>query len=1044
MSKLLLVAILLFSFFSFSLQAQNDGGIVIKGNVRDGLKLPLPGVSVVVKGTSQGTITNMDGEYSLSIPKDGITLQFSFIGFEMKEVVVQGQRVVDITLLEDTKELDEVVVVGYGQVRKRDLTGSVASVKPSESEASKVVSVDNLLQGKLAGVAITGNATPGAAVSIQIRGANSLRGDNQPLYVIDNIPMASTAEQGSTSVGDFEIAQNPLTSLNPQDIESIEVLKDASATAIYGSRGANGVILVTTKKGRSGKASVSANANFTLANATRLKDMLGMSEFADYRIEQNNSQYVKAGSEYRFVESGVAYDENDPDTYHLLQERNWQEEITRMALSQNYGVSITGGSEKSKYFLSASYKNIEGLVKETGMQQGDIRLNLNNDLTNKLKLNFSVSSSIKQNNFMSGGDTKGGPSGSIVRESIDGAPHLRVEQPKQAEDVGTVFSWINDYSDITNDKTFRGSAELRWNISKVFSYSLRSGGNLRVGDRSRWFGVTLFRGLNDNGYLAVANTNAYNYTVENLIDFNKKLSGDITLNGVLGVTYDDYRFLNKSTIGKDFESYSYKTNGMHMAKSVMIETPVQQDYQLASYLGRTNISIKNGRYLATVSLRADGSSKFKKEKWGYFPSASLAWRVEEESFLTSVEWLDQMKLRLGWGMTGNQGIAPYATLAGYAKKIFYAKPDGSQQITWIVDRYANENLKWETTESYNVGLDFGFVKSRINGTIDLYAKKTRDLLINQKIANSVGFKEMYVNRGSLSNKGFEASLTGVIIASKDLKWEVTGNFAVNRSSIEDLGLAPSTFGSLKDVVAYTGNTLGDRFGVGNIFIEGRAPGLFYGYKTDGIIQRDDEVTGTTYKVGLAKAGEVKFVDVNGDKVIDGNDLTVIGDPNAKFNYGFQTALNYKKFSFSAAFYGVYGNQILNANRAYEFAPTLNGPNINREAYQNAWRGEGTSNLYPSVTSKRLDFVTDRLVEDGSFLRCSDITLGYKLPQQLIRKAGLQKVDLFVSAKNLFILTDYSGYDPEVSSFAFDAGRIGIDMNSFPNPRQFIFGLNLTF
>lgn len=1034
----------------------NTAGItqnkVVKGKVIDETKEGMIGVNVSVKGTSSGTITDYEGNYSIAVPDNNAVLVFSFIGYQKKEITVGSQSVINVSLAEDAKVLDEVVVVGYGTVRKGDVTGAISSLKPDERDASKVLSVDNLLQGKIAGVSVGNSvATPGAASSVTIRGANSLRGDNQPLYVIDNIPQASTGEFAASAFGgsDFQIAQNPLTSLNPQDIEDIQVLKDASATAIYGSRGANGVIIITTKKGKSGKPKVNVSANFTIATATNLKKMLNLDEYADYRNEQagDAKQYFKEGNEIRYIFSGGQYDPANPESYNVLSYRNWQKDVYQDAFSQNYSATINGGGEKVKYYISAGYKDINGLVKETGLRQGDLRANLTMDLSSTVTMNMSLSGSLKQNDMMSGGDTKGGATGSVTRTAIDSAPYVTPsDEPNlSAEQKTNVWAWINDYDDITNEKTFRGSADLTWKISKHFSYNGRVGGDLFMQDRARWFGLQLFKGENDNGSLGLTNLNKNHYTVENLVNFNSKVGKIVDISATAGVTYDDYTFLNKITSARNFQSHAFRTKGLHMAGVINEEQPIQKDFQLLSYLGRLNLAFLEGRYLVTATFRADGTSKFvKSNRWAYFPSVALAWRVEQENFLRdNAPWVDQLKLRLGYGQTGNQSIDPYNSFYDYKKTIDYATAEGNKELALAVSNLQNANLKWERTSSYSAGIDFSFFNSRLSGTLDWYYKETNDLLIERAVSPTTGFASILMNQGSLSNKGFEITLNGDIFRTKDFTWSLSGNIGFNTPEIKKLGLPESTYGN-NTYRAYLGNSIGDHFGVANIFIEGKAPGLFWGYKTDGIIQEGDEVLPNSISNGNTP-GNIKFVDSNGDGSITEDDKVILGDPNSDFTYGFQTTFTYKDFSLSASFNGVYGNDILNSNLRYEAMPSRQTSNMTKEAYANAWRADKPGNLYPSVNSMvPSQAVLDRYIEDGSFLRCSDITLSYSLPKSLISKIKFENINLFASVKNAFIITSYSGYDPEVNTFAFDGLRCGIDMNSFPQARSYIFGLSVTF
>ena len=966
MKNLLKVFLMCFiTLFAFAGQMMGQQK-TITGRVVDALNEGMPGVNVQVKGTTSGTITNIDGDFSISVPNTKSVLVFTFIGYVKQEVAVGNQTKLNIQMKDDTQSLDEVVVVAYGTARKGDLTGALTTMRPDANEAAKAVSIDNLLEGKVAGLVVsTASSNPGAASSITIRGASSLRGDNQPLYVIDNIPQASTGEFSSSGIsGDFQIAQDPLSSLNPADIEDITILKDASSTAIYGSRGANGVILITTKKGKEGKAKVNASATFTIANASRLLEMMNLEEYAAYhnsRITDGKVPFHIVGDEVRYVFNGAydKYDPADPETYNVVNYRNWQKEIYTSAFSQNYSLSVNGGAGKTTYYISANFKDINGTVKQTGLKQGDLRANLSAQLSKSVDLNMALSGSLRQNNMMAGGNTLGGATGAISRTALDYAPfELPENDPSFTNENKTnVFSWLNDYVDLTDDKTFKASLNLNWKINKFFTYSLRAGGNINTNDRKRWYGMQLYQGMNNQGYLATSNLSKSNYSVENIVNYNTKLGSVGTLAATVGMTYDDYNFLNKNVIGKNFTMFEFRENGMHMAGEI-------------SY--------------------ADG--------------------------------------------TGNKTTA------------------------MVVTNLSNSSLKWEKTSSWNVGLDFGLFNSRLSGTLDIYQKKTTDLLISRNLPGSAGFSSTYYNQGSLNNKGVEFSLNAQIIDSSSWKWSVSGNIGVNRNEISDLGLLPADFGCLGERVGYYGNSLGDHFGVGHIFLAGEAPGLFYGYVTQGIVQKEDITeNGIKYikqdgSVGYYQtvnkttpvAGDVKYVDRNGDGVVDDNDRDIIGNPNPDFTYGFQTKVSWKSLSLSASFNGVQGRDILNVGNRYNNTPGTKSNNVTRKAFQNMWTDENPSNLYPKSTFVVQNMVMDRYVEDGSYLRCSDITLSYILPAKWTNKIGIKNTSVYASVKNAFVITDYSGYDPEVNSFAFDGLRPGVDMNSYPTPRSFVFGLNLTF
>ncbi|WP_420535518.1 SusC/RagA family TonB-linked outer membrane protein [Barnesiella viscericola] len=1045
------------------LYAQN---ITIKGNVSDG-KEALMGVTVQVKGTSKATSTDLDGNYTITVSDKNAVLVFSYIGYEKQEVTVGNRTVVNVRMSDNAQLLDEVVVVGYGSVKKSDVTGAIASLRPDERDAATSLSVDNLLQGKVAGLVVgTTSATPGAASSITIRGASSLRGDNQPLYVIDNIPQASTGEFAASAFGDddYQTAADPLSSLNPSDIESIEILKDASATAIYGSRGANGVILITTKKGKTGKPRVTVNANFTVANATRLYDMLNLSDYADYRNAQSgpdDRQFFKEGNEVRYIFSGGKYDANDPESYRVLQERDWQREIYRTAFSQNYSVSVNGGSDKVRYFVSAAFKNINGIVKQTGLQQGDLRANLSMDLSKRVSVDLSLSGSIKKNDMMSGSNANGGAQGSVSVTAITSQPfEYPADDPSLSGTNGmekriTVFSWLNDYDDQTNENAFRASMDLKWNIWKGLTYSLRTGGNLRDEYRARWFGTETFRGNNDKGSLGITDLSQYNITVENMLNYHQTFDQLLDLDATAAITYDDYNYLNKRIQGRQFSNMSFGIDGLHMAERISYLEPVQRDYQLLSYLGRVNLSFLEGRYLATASFRADGSSRFAKgHRWAYFPSFSLAWRMEQEDFIKdNVEWLDQLKVRVGYGQTGNSAIDPYSSFYNYSQIIDYANATGDKVLAMAVDKLQNEGLTWETTESWNVGLDFGVFKNRFRGTLDFYNKQTKDLLISRILPPSAGYSTIYYNSGNMRNQGIEFSLDADIIQTKDFTWTFGGNIGKNNAKIMDLGVSRGDFGIYKDILAYEGNSLGNHFGNAHLFWVGHAPGLFFGYETDGIVQESDlPANGGSYNVehdlstgGAPQAGDIKIIDQNGDGTINTDDRVIIGDPNPDFTYGFHTSFTWRGISLSAQFNGVYGKDLINTNLRYQAIPNRTGGNLRTEAFQGAWTAENKSNTYPRVNyTLPTPAVLDRYVEDASFLRCTDITLAYTLPKPLMRKIGFNSINVFASVKNAFLITKYSGYDPEVDSFAFDGLRPGVDMSSFPHARSFIFGLNVSF
>ena len=1013
---------------------------------------PIPGVNVVEKSTTNGVVTDFDGNFSITIPKDAV-LQFSYIGFSSKEVSISNSNPITVRLEIQAEGLDEVVVVGYGSMRKRDLTGAIVSLKPSSDDAAIATSFDDLIQGKAAGVMVVGGgSTPGAAGSITIRGANSLQGDSQPLYVIDNVPQSSTGQTGSGGSGDYQPVQDPLAGINANDIADIQILKDASATAIYGSRGANGVILITTKKGRVGKPKIRVGANFSLAETAGYYDLMDLREYASFWNE-------KYPSDQRFIigdQVSYVYDSENELGETITKEigiehRDWQREATRPGLSQEFNISINGGSQKLRYNLSSSYKNVEGIVQGTGLRHGDFRLNLNGELTEKLTFGVQLSGFLRENDMMSGGNTVGRVSGALIPTALNSQPFLRptddISFSDSAEERATVLSWISDYDDKTNEYRFTAAMDVNYQITEHLKYTFRSGGNLNNRERDTWYGLEVFKGYNNNGYLNANRLKRSNYNIENLLFYNNSF-GAVAINATAGVTYDAYKWLNTNVVATDFPFFNLRTNGLHTANSVVIQNPQQSDYQLLSYLGRVNASFFDGKYVVTGTMRADGTSKFSDDnKWGYFPSVAVAWNVGQENFLADSQWVSQFKLRAGYGNTGSQNINPYSSIFLYSSGSGYADPSGNLVQGLGVSGINNPDLKWETTQSINGGVDFGFFDNRISGAVDVYEKSTKDLLLNITLPGSTSFNSLPVNRGEILNKGIEGILTIDVLRNKDFNWSVGGNISFNKSTIHKLGLPDGEFGALGEVSAFYGNFAGDHFGNPNVFIEGEAPGLFFGFQTDGIIQQGD-----VYEVGnpfgnSIEPGNLKVVDTNQDGIVDINDKTIIGDPNPDFTYGLSTNFNYKQFRFRTTFVGVKGGDIFNANQRYnELASYQNGDrNMNPDAIANAWTAENPSNYYPSISSNVVNgHIYDRYLEDGSYLRCSDITLGYTFTQDVVEQLGLSGLDVFASAKNAFTITDYSGYDPTSRSFAFDPLRRGFDLWSFPSQRQIILGVNLTF
>ena len=1034
----------------------------ITGTVIDNESVPLPGASIIVKGTTKGEITNFDGKFSIQIDKTPVTLLVSYLGYTNKEVEITDQKQINIVLEDSQEQLDEVVLIGYGEVKKGDLTGAVSSIKPKEDLVAQAQGVESLLQGRAAGVLVSQSGSePGAPISIKIRGLNSLTGNTEPLYVIDGIIVDSATEDtlDPLSGGNSYLApQGGISGLNPRDIETIEILKDASATAIYGSRGANGVIIITTKNGKSGDTKFNYTTTTRVGTITNNIEMLDTNEYVLYANEvRENAGF--SPSFYTYSDGSIAEFQMDEqfmldnaDTIERIQGVNWSDDTFRQSVTTNHRLSVSGGNEKNDFYIAGGFLKNEGIVPGAFAKSTDFTGKFNTNLTSKVKLSTKVSAAFIENSASKGTDNLGGTNNNIIRQIVSGAPIVDFGDNFDGAEFDLSLdgprAWISDYDDDSKETRLLGSLKLDYKISKAFTYRVTIGTDYRVKERQIWYGTALRRGNLSNGEAGLSNLERFRYNIDNTLLFKYKFNRNHKLNGTVGFVVDQHNTKFTTASATDFPLQDLRADGISTGQNQQPIFYFKQPESLLSYLARINYTMYN-KYLFTATFRADGSSKFATgEKWGYFPAVAFAWKIKEESFLEDSKLVSQAKLRLGWGLTGNQAISPFSTIRRYnLTEAPYSDASGNPLTSLIPQNLRNRSLTWETTSQYNAGLDFGLASDRVTGSVDVYYKNISDLLLDAPLPGSAGFDSYFANRGDLINKGIEVALNVDIINNDNFKWNVYGNISFNKNEVGDIGFDPSQFGT-QTYSAYLGDQIsgGNFFKTeANIFIEGEAPGLFFGYATNGIVSNDAQLANAPSFNGTpAQLGDVALVDQNGDGVINNNDLTIIGDPNPDFNYGFGTSLEYKGFSLSALFYGVYGNDIANGNLLREAYADNTTTNVRREAYINAWRPDNPNGTYPRVGYDLADDTgfTDRIVEDGSFLRLANVTLGYNIP--VTKKALIQSAYVSVSGQNLLLFTDYSGFDPEVNSFAFDTGRVGIDRNSFPNQRSFSLALNLTF
>jgi TonB-dependent starch-binding outer membrane protein SusC len=1017
-------------FLSNSSNAQDK--VDITGVVKDIDGNSLKGVSVTKKGTTKGSITDDNGAFAIKVNNDKATLVFSSVGYLTKELKLNSTSVT-VVLEKSVVSGEDAVIIGYGQVKRKDITGSVATYKPKQNDAQQFNTVDNLLRGRVAGIQVTqSGGDPGGALSLKIRGSNSLRGDNEPLYVVDgvlisNISLDASDPFSQKSSNSGQTGQNALAGINPQDIESIEVLKDAAATAIYGNRGANGVVIITTKQGK-GKPTILYSTLVEFSRASKKLNVLDTRTYATYinQIQAINSLPAKFGLD-------------------TLQEVFWQDELQQTGISTNNRLSISGASTdgKTKYFFAGGLLNNQGIVKNSDFKRGDLKFSIQQDLSRKLKLNFSLTSSLSKNNMLQSTEPLGGGDNSMIIKMLVASPikNAQVDLTDPTVPFDNPLSWLTSYDDISEEKRNLATLAFTYKINNWLSYKLNTAFDYRTKERSRWFGKATFQGKNANGSLGLSQFERKFYQVENLFFINKRLKRKNQIDGTVGFTMDKGLSISSSVINENFFTEELRTNGFGFGQVIypFLRNKIPEITQ--SVLGRMNYTLRD-KYVFTVTGRYDYSSKFSDgNEWALFPGVAAAWKISEENFLKNSKLISNAKLRLGWGRTGSQAISPYATFGTYGANYYV---NGNNLVSASAPlNIQNTDLTWETSQQINSGIDFTLFRNRISFTVDAYHKTTKDLLQLFAIPPSSGFNAIFDNVGSVENKGLEITVNALAIAKKDFTLNIGANIGFNRNKITDLGLPTSKFG-INNWEAYIGPNVsnGTYFkDAANIFAVGQPIGTFYGYKTAGTFKTGENITAIR-QFGLpVQFGDLKIVDQNKDGDITPDDKVILGDPNPKFVFGFNTSVNYKNFSLDAFFNGTYGNKLANGNMMrIGNANGITGQNILTSVYNGAWTAAKQTDM-PRLGYNNLNFI-DTYVEDASFLRMATLTFGYTMPMK--NPKLIKGVNVNVTGKNLFTITKYTGFDPEVNSFSFDKGKIGVDWGSYPNMRSISVGLNFSF
>lgn len=1041
MSKILGIVLLL-AFMPLWVMAQTA---VVKGSVSDA-DGPLMGATVKVKGTSNATITDLDGKYTISV-SPGQTLEVSYIGYVSKDVKVGDKTTIDIIMEADGRLLSDVVVVGYGQMKRSDLTGSVVSVDDKAIKQSVPTSIDQVLQGRAAGVQIQANSgTPGGNSSIRIRGTNSINLTSQPIFVIDGVVIETSTSDDSS---------NPLAAINPNDIVSMDILKDASATAIYGSRASNGVIMVTTRRGQKGDAMVTYDGYVGWQNMPKHLDVLNLQEYAQHYNAIADAQIKNPSA--NFVR---------PDL--LSEGTDWQDELFRNAFTTSHNVGISGGKEGISYAFSGGYLDQEGIALGSSFNRLTLRSNIDAQLKSWLKggISFSMTSS-KQ---------KLGTDNNLIMNALRSQPSTAVYNADGGFD-GPDDVWMPEnpvaialLRDNYNKKeNFRLNTYLEATIIKGLTLKTEISADYN-NQRYYYYEPDYQLGIKTNDIRTGkwTKTNSKYWSWRNILTYDTAIAEKHNINFMLGQEMSHSHWETQASTATGYLSNS-ATDPSAGDVTQSTGTGSQVNSSIFSYFGRLFYNFDD-RYLLTATLRRDGSSKFAEDnRWGWFPSAALAWKVSNENFLKDNKVLNNLKLRLGWGATGNQNVENWAYMALLASK---TTPWGTGVLN---GNNANPNLKWETTYSTNVGLDFAFFNNRIEFIVDWYYKKTKDLLLQMPLPGFLGSTGQgaatnpWANVGSIRNTGVEFTLNTVNIDKGDFLWRSNVVFSLNRNKVTALDTENSEL--------YYNLSIGsDNTNVTKTVV-GKPIGQFWGYKVIGMFNKPEDfyykdAQGNVKQVALPEGetigkneawlGDFIFADINGDGVITNDDQTFIGNPEPKFTWGFGNTFSYKGFDLTVFFTGSYGNDVINYNRRWtEITGSTsnlskdvlgyarvemidpNGPDDFRN-YHVVNAGTTMPRLYTDSYKNLNNRMSDNYVEDGSYIRLQNVSLAYTFPKNWIKKIHLENLKIYCNIQNLFTWSEYKGYDPEVGSLYGNTLLNGVDYGRYPTPRIYTVGLNVAF
>lgn len=1033
--------------------------VEVTGTVTDASGQGLPGVNIAIKGTTTGGVTNLDGYYSISVPDRSTVIVYSYVGFLKQEVEVGNQTVINITLEEDVLGLEEVVVIGYGTQRKMDLTGSIAVVDGEEMNRMPTANFEQGMQGKVPGLQMTQtSAEPGGGISVKVRGTNSLLGNNEPLYVIDGFPISN---DNTSRPGGWEQQRplNMLSNLNPNDIESVQVLKDASATAIYGSRGANGVIIITTKKGKAGKGTVSFDYSHTFATA---KPPIEFCNVYDYTRIENEALFNTnaAETEYRYTAEANAYwpGNASPDELGALYGAgtNWVQEVLQPGKTDNYNLSFQGGSDKTTYHISANFYDEKGVVIKSDYRKGTVRANVGSQVTRKLRVEVNMSQSryeadrfSQTGRILGGGPDRLGTLTSAFRANPMTTPETPFEpnnllqySPGTGNVTNFIYNPVREINEIDNSDAmnfFMGSMNIDYNILDELKLTFRGGANIQSQERINFIPFTTPVGAWYSGLGTHSFFDRRDYLFENFLNYNKTFSNDHTINATLGYSVQTERSQNKTLSGSGYNFDIQRIYGW--SQLVLPSAPGVSEYgrKTASFYGRLFYNYKD-RYLITFTARQDGSSVFaENKKWAFFPSGAVAWVMSEEDFMSGSTYLSNLKWRVSYGIVGNQAIGPYQSLARLGTQGYVI---GNSKVSGLSPASpANPDLVWESTKQLDVGVDLSFLSNRIRFSADYYQKYTTNLLQNKPVPSTTGFTTFTTNFGEISNKGVELMLGGSILTG-DLKWNSNITWSLNRSVIEDLGLASD--GTIIETALTPTSYIADGRQT-HRFVLGEPVGTFYGYTIDGLLQQEDIDGGYPTLGGLNTVGEMKVKDINNDGVINDEDLGPIGNAQADFIFGFDNTFTYKNFSLNIFFNGVIGGEIFNMMRIYTSLGGIRegGGRHSQDYVDDYWSPENTDAVYPKPGGGLSDINTF-LLEDASFIRLQSLSLDYTIPFDKLGWTWISSATVFARGTNLWLWTNYTGFDPETGYTGQASWAPNIDLGNYPRPRTIELGARLGF